>query len=108
MAMTLAEAVAAFTTNNVPVAHVRFRDKRKPPFAEAYLNNSNNVHTDDRTWRAFCEYEFVLCTRDRDLALEARIEDALGEADITWEKRGGFRADEDLVTITYRFEVFER
>lgn len=108
MATTLAEAVAAFVSSGVPVAHVRFRDKRKPPFAEAYLNSSNNTHTDDRTWRAFCEYEFVLYARDRDLALEARIEDALGEADITWEKRGGYRGDEDLVTTTYRFEVYER
>ena len=43
MATTLAEAVAAFVSSGVPVAHVRFRDKRKPPFAEAYLNNSNTV-----------------------------------------------------------------
>ena len=108
MAMLLSEAVSAFTGSGVPVAHVRFHDAQPPPYAEAYLNESRNILADDRTYRAFCEYAFVLCAAERDLSLERSIEDALGEAEITWSKRGGYRADEDLVTTTYEFEVYER
>ena len=106
--MTLSEAVAAFTSNGVPVGHVRFHEKQDPPFAEAYLNESRNALADDKCWRAFCDYEFVLSTTDRDLALEHRIEDALSESEIIWTKRGGYRGDDDLVTTAYRFEVYER
>lgn len=106
--MTLSEATTAFTSNGVPVAHVRFHEKQDPPFAEAYLNDSRNVLADDKCWRAFCDYEFVLCAVDRDLALEHRIEDALGESEIIWTKRCGWRVDDNLVTTSYRFEVYER
>lgn len=107
--MTLSEAVAAFTTNEVPVAHVRFHGSQQPPYAETYLNGIHYHYSDDRASRTICEYEFVLHVLDRDLELEVAIEDALEAVDITLEaKSTGYRADEDLVTVTYRFEVYER
>lgn len=107
--MMLSEAIAAFVSNGVPVALTRFHEKQSPPFAEAHHNGSRNVRADDRCWRALCDYEFVLCAVDRDLALEHRIEDALSESEIVWAKeQDGWRVDDDLVTMTYRFEVYER
>ena len=107
--MTLSDAVSAFTTNKVPVAHVRFHGHQQPPYAEAHLNEIQNHYSDDRISRTLCEYEFVMHVLDRDLELEAAIEDALDASDITIEyKSTGHRADEDLVTVTYRFEVYER
>lgn len=107
--MLLSEAVSAFTTNGVPVAHVRFHGTKEPPYAEAHLNDAQFHYSDDRVSRTTCEYEFVMHVTDRDLELEAAIEDALDAADITLEyKSTGHRADEDLVTVTYRFEVYER
>lgn len=107
--MTLTEAVAAFTSNNVPVAHVRFHGAQAAPYAETHLNDIDYHYSDNRAHRTLCEYEFVLCALDRDLELEAAIEDALDAAGIVIAaKSTGHRADDDLVTTTYRFDVYER
>ena len=106
--MLLSEAVAAFTSNGVPVAHVRFHDDQPPPYVEAYLNETHHNYADDRNARTFASYDLVLHATDRDLDLEERVEDTLDEAEITWRKSGGYRADADLVTTTYQIEVYER
>jgi hypothetical protein len=108
MAKLLSDAVSAFEENGVPVAHVRFRHAQSPPYAEAYLNDTNNGHADNRSYRALASYDIVLHAEDRDLPLEWSIEDALGEANVTWEKSSGYRGDLDLVTTTYHIEVYER
>lgn len=108
MAMLLSEAVAAFTANGVPVAHVRFHGDQAPPYVEAYLNETEHHYADDRNSRTFANYDLVLHASDRDLDLEGRIEDAFDEAEITWRKSGGYRADADLVTTTYQIQVYER
>lgn len=108
MARLLSEAVAAFTSNGVPVAHVRFHGDQAPPYAEAYLNETEHSYADNRNTRTFANYDLVLHVTDRDLDLEGRIEDAFDEAEITWSKSGGYRADADLVTTTYQIEVYER
>ncbi len=108
MSMLLSEAVAAFTSNGVPVAHVRFHGDQAPPYAEAYLNETNHHFADDRNSRTFANYDLVLHATDRDLELEGLVEDALDAAEITWRKSGGYRADADLVTTTYQIEVYER
>lgn len=108
MAMLLSEAVEAFTSNDVPVAHVRFHEKQAPPYVEAYLNETEHHYADNRNSRTFANYDLVLHVTDRDLDLEERIEDAFDEAEITWRKTSGYRADADLVTITYQIQVYER
>ena len=108
MAELLSDAVAAFTSNGVPVAHVRFHDTPEPPYAEAYLNETRNFGSDNRTHKALASYDIVLHAIDRDLALEERIEDALDAAYVGWNKKCGYRGDADLVTTTYMIEVYER
>lgn len=112
MAELLSEAVSAFVSNGVPVAHVRFHTNPDPPYAEAYLNESNrmrgNQGSDDRMPRTHASYDVILHATDRDLELEGRIEDALDESYIGWRKSGGYRGDADLVTTTYTIEVYER
>ncbi len=106
--MTLSDAVAAFTENDVPVAHVRFRGNQAPPYAEAYLNDSEYFSSDDGVSRTLCNYDMALYVRTRDLTLEAAIEDALAESGITWRKTGGYDAKDDLVMTTYQMQVYER
>lgn len=108
MAQLLSEAVRAFTDNGVPVAHGRFHDAPDPPYAETMLEDSNYGYADDRTLRLLCEYTFTLYTADRDLELENLIQDGLDEAGITYRKRGGFAPYDDLITTTYRIDVYER
>ena len=108
MAELLSEAIAAFKSNGVPVAHVRFHDAPEPPYAEAYLNETRNFGSDNRTHKALASYDIVLHATDRDLALEGRIEAALDAAYVGWDKKGGYRGDADLVTTTYMIEVYER
>lgn len=104
----LSEAVAAFTSYGVPVRHVRFRKYVEPPYATAHLQESLDDFADDRNLRSLCTYDITLSVVDRDLALEASVEDALAEADITWRKSGGYDPDHDLLTTTYRMNVYER
>jgi hypothetical protein len=108
MAELLSDAIAAFTSNGVPVAHVRFHDAIEPPYAEVYLNETRNFGSYNRTHKALASYDIVLHAVDRDLALEGRIEDALDAAYVGWDKKGGYRGDADLVTTTYMIEVYER
>lgn len=108
MAMLLSEAVAAFRSNDVPVAYVRFHEDQPPPYVEVYLNETEHHYADNRNSRTFARYDLVLYAADRDLDLEGRIEDAFDEAEITWRKSGGYHADADLVTTTYQIEVYER
>ncbi len=109
MAELLSDAVAALTANEIPVAYVRFRGETPaPPYAELYLNDTQHHYSDDRNSRTLANYEIILHCADRDLRLEGLIEDALEAADITWTKRGGYRADVDLITTTYEINVYER
>lgn len=108
MAKLLSDAVKAFTDNSVPVAHVRFKTTQAPPYAEAYMDESEHFHADNKTSRALVRYEIVLHVVERNLRLEGLIEDALDVAEIAWRKRGGYKADEDLITTTYEMSVYER
>lgn len=108
MSMLLSEATAAFTANGVPTVHVRFHETPSPPYAKLYLNDSSYNYSDNRTHKTLCEYEAVLHAEERDMTLEGKIEDALDAAKITYRKSGGYLASEDLITTTYRFEVYER
>lgn len=110
MSRLLSEAIAAFTTNGVPVANVRFRGEEAPapPYAEAYLEDSTSTYSDNRNSRTLYDYSIVLYVAERDFSLEFAIEDALDAAQITWRKRGGYHADLDLVTTSYEFSVYER
>lgn len=108
MARLLSEAIAAFTSNGVSVAHERFHELPDPPYAVTRLDDSEYGYGDDQAQHPLCEYEIVLSVTDRDLELEGAIENALAEADITFRKRGGHNPYDDLVTTTYRFSVYER
>ena len=111
--MLLSDAVEAFRSEGVPVALVRFENdsdnRPSPPYVEARLNRTRYEYADDKVLHSLCNYDFTLYCKRRDLSLEGRIEQKLGEAEINLrDKTDGNREDLGLVTVTFEMKLYER
>ena len=111
--MLLSDAVEAFRSEGVPVAHERFENdsesRLSPPYVVAHLKRTKYEYADDRILHILCDYDFVLYCKRRDLSLEGRIEQKLCEAEINpRDKRGDDEEYLGLVSVTFEMKLYER
>ena len=101
------DVVAAFTSAHVPLAQVRHPKDQAPPYAVAWRDGNSQLASDNRP---LSEYTIYLYTKERDMALEFALEDALAELGVTYSKGAtGHDGETDLVSIPFRdIAVYER
>ncbi len=103
------EMLASITKNgvSVPVAYYQFNDDtgRQPPFICFFYSNSDDMAADNSNYAKIEALSIELYTDAKDFELEAAIEDALRENNLTWVRQEEFIDSEQMHETIYTTEV---
>ncbi len=95
------EIKAALEKAGFSVAYHHWEQPPPPPYTVYYEDESANFGADNRVYEKINDYVVELYTNKKDKAAEQRIEDALDNAEIYWDKTGGYIDTEKLYMTTY-------
>lgn len=84
--LSVAQALELIDGLDIPATQLAWRDRKPPPPPYVVLvpHESRHDYKDGHVLRKRRAYDFELYTRERDIALEQRIEHALDEAEVAY------------------------
>jgi len=100
--MTLEEFKEQLETTGFPVAYLEFpkEEPHDPPFICYLVTGQEPFHADGIVYYSSPEIQVELYTNAKDLAAEAKVEEALNLWN--YEKEEGFIEEEKIYLATYR------
>ena len=101
--MNLEEIYNKLIATGLPVAYSHFDSPQEAPFICYMQSDSNNFDADNGVYLPVIGIRIELYTKKKDLAAEAKIEEAL--AGIPWESFETYIDAEKLYQIVYEIEV---
>lgn len=103
--MSLEKFHEILETSGLPVAYYAFPEEEAPglPFICYLVVDTNTFKADGETYVAFNHVLVELYTKQKDLAVEAKVEQAL--EGFAWNKTETFLDDEKCFEIIYELEV---
>lgn len=108
--MTQQELSILLESTELPVAYYSFKASDKvnipsPPYIVYLFINSDNIAADDKVYAKSGTYHIELYSDQKDLESEQKIEDALDNAGIYYDKSETFIDTENLFEILYEIEI---
>ncbi|NCC01251.1 MAG: hypothetical protein EOM34_11350 [Clostridia bacterium] len=91
----------------IPFAYDHFAqgESPDPPFICYLIPGTNNFSADGKAYYKINQYNIELYTDLKDLSLERKIEEALDEASIFYNKSETWIESESLYEVLYTFEM---
>lgn len=91
----------------IPFAYDHFAEGESPapPFICYLIPGSDNFAADGKAYYKINEYHIELYTDFKDLAVEAKVEEALDRASIFYAKSETWIESEKLYEVLYQFEM---
>lgn len=77
----------------------------KLPFVCYLVDGTNNFVADNRVYKVITKINIELYTSKKDITSEKKIEDALNDASIVWDKTEEYLDDEQCYEILYTIEI---
>lgn len=103
--MTEVELKAILDQTGLPVAHVRFKTKTKPPFIIFFSPGTDSLVADDEVYIQINKFRVELYGAERTHELEKTLENIFKAQGIVWEEKTMLYIDsEDLFMVIYEFE----
>ena len=105
--MTLEELAAMLQSTGIPFAYDHFAEGESPspPFICYLLPGSDNFAADGQVYYRINQVRIELYTDNKDLAVEEKLEKALDDAGIFYNKSEVWIESEKLYEVLYSFEV---
>ena len=105
--MTIEEFVAVLQSTGIPFAYDHFAEGEspEPPFICYLLPSSDNFAADGQVYYRINQVRIELYTDSKDLAVEDKVEKALDDAGIFYNKSEVWIESEKLYEVLYSFEV---
>lgn len=105
--MTIEELVAVLQSTGIPFAYDHFAEGEspKPPFICYLLPGSDNFSADGQVYYRINQVRIELYTDSKDLAVEGKVEKALDDACIFYNKSEVWIESEKLYEVLFSFEV---
>lgn len=75
------------------------------PYGVYFDDYTDNFEADDRAYAVIRHFRIELYSRQRDPALEARMEKIFDEADLYWDKDSTYIDSERFYQVAYEIEV---
>ena len=91
----------------IPFAYDHFAqgESPDPPFICYLISNTNNFSADGKAYYKVNQYNIELYTDLKDLSLERKVEKALDDASIFYNKSETWIESESLYEVLYTFEM---
>ena len=101
------EIFAVLRNIGLPFAYSHFAEGEAPavPYILYLLPGSNNFAADGKVYHHISEVHIELYTDKKDLTAEARVEAALDNADIFYDKTEVWIQSEKLYEVLYSFDM---
>ena len=105
--MTIEELAAMLQSTGIPFAYDHFAEGESPspPFICYLLPGSDNFAADGQVYYRINQVRIELYTDSKDLAVEGKVEKALDDAGIFYNKSEVWIESEKLYEVLYSFEV---
>lgn len=105
--MTIQKLKTVLDRTGVPFAYRKWEEGEVPPlpYGVYYAGPNNPFAADGVAYFSSQQYTLELYSRDKDPELEARVEAALTEAEIFFEKDEEYLSSEHMNEIIYEIEV---
>lgn len=105
--MTLSELKTVLDASGLPVAYGYFREEEAPelPCVTFELAYTSNFMADRIVYQPVQNVDIFLYTRFKDEASEARIETALAQAKIFWDKTETYLPEQRAYQIIYEVKI---
>ena len=105
--MTIEELAAMLQSTGIPFAYDHFAEGEspEPPFICYLLPGSDNFAADGQVYYRINQVRIELYTDSKDLAVESKVEKALDDAGIFYNKSEVWIESEKLYEVLYSFEV---
>lgn len=93
----------------LPYAQVQFYPEKVPklPYVIVWPLPTDSVYADGKVHKLLVPYQLLLYTARRDMGLEKRLQGALDEANIPWDRSHGQDDEGHAVVVTYETTVTE-
>lgn len=89
----------------VPFRFHHWEGSPKMPYGVYFDDYTDNFEADDIAYVVISHFNIELYVRQRDPALEGRLEDILTAADLYWDKGSVYIDSERFYQVTYEIEV---
>lgn len=105
--MTIEQLAAMLQETGIPFAYDHFAEGEspEPPFIYYLLPGSDNFAADGRVYFKINEVRIELYTDKKDVTVEKRVEDALDDRGIFYNKSEVWISEERLYEVLYSFDV---
>lgn len=105
--MTIEQLAAMLQETGIPSAYDHFAEGEspEPPFICYLLPGSDNFAADGRVYFKINEVRIELYTDKKDVTVEKRVEDALDDRGIFYNKSEVWISEERLYEVLYSFDV---
>ena len=105
--MTIEELAAMLQSTGIPFAYDHFAEGESPnpPFICYLLPGSDNFAADGQVYYRINQVRIELYTDSKDLTVEGKVEKALDDAGIFYNKSEVWIESEKLYEVLYSFEV---
>jgi hypothetical protein len=103
--MTLVELKQLLDTVGYPVAYSHFNNPPNPPYIVYLEAYSSNFMADDKVYKKIRNIQIELYTTKKDLNAEQKLENALDQHDIAYEKTETWIDSEKLYQILYEVSI---
>lgn len=105
--MTIEELAAMLQSTGIPFAYDHFAEGESPspPFICYLLPGSDNFAADGQVYYRINQVRIELYTDSKDMVVESKVEKALDDAGIFYNKSEVWIESEKLYEVLYSFEV---
>lgn len=103
--MALTDLKTILDGTGLPVAYNCFKDEQSLPFVCFLETGTNNLFADGKTYKIISDIAIELYTAQRDLTSEGKVEKALDDALICWNKTIEYIDDEQCYFILYEIQI---
>ena len=103
--MTYQEMEELLAPLGVPFSFHHWEAPPPMPYGVYFDDSTDNFEADDTAYAVIRRFNIELYVRQRDPALEGRLEDILTAADLYWDKYAAYIDSERFHQIAYEIEV---
>lgn len=103
--MTYEDLIALLNTTGIPFACHHWEDPPKSPYGVYFDDHSENFAADDIAYHKILHMFLELYITQRDPSVEGRLEKALDDAEIYWDKDAEWVTHLRMFQISYEIEV---
>lgn len=97
----MVELLNLLKSTGLPVSYHHFDTRPTLPYIVYLSTNPNNFGADDTVYISSDEFNIELYTKKKDLTSEAKVETALNNAGIYWDKEEIYIESQGVFQITY-------